>query len=659
VGGQPTSRAEAARSLHRAARAALIGVGAVAGWILADLYLRVDLPGAAWLTHQLFRALVGPLEWLTEGEEARLYALVLAWLGLAAVSLVVRGVGRGFWAGTALLVTALQLLVVAMAALMERALAGGLAVALVVAWRLDALGWDAGDGDPGPWVRRAWIAAAAIAAAVAVYYVYAMFMTYGEGYALLRWAGDRVRGEDLQLLVPYAVAIALLQMAAGLALVRRPGGRRAQRLAPAATAGIAVAVALELLFGQRAALWPFVLVVPAGLLAVSLAWPVLVLGPLRRGWQPTALPRMMLPFAGLALVLMGHTYAGRVFRCPDAGAIPGLTRLATPAEVFRVTLARDGTVAALTLRTSCRLAALPLEPEPGDLAPTASGPAGSPGPDDPDGRITLNGVPEELVYAPALDRFFATLSPHDYDALTVDLDVDYGGREARLDELTNVLLTVSGDGRRVIEAVGVPGLCWINTLRWSEPEQLLYIGCEDRAGVHRYDPVARAFSDGNTDPTIGDVQKIALDHAGDRLFTVSLWKRPTVTELDLATLQPRRQTVIGGSHYDVVHDPGSDRVFASAFYGSRVRVVNAATLERESTIPGGFGTRALAVADDLLLVSSVYDGLLRACDPASGDVLHRLPVGGHVKDIAVDPERDLAYLWSQCGLYRLDLATLR
>jgi len=628
---------------------------AVAGYVYADLYLRVDLPGAAWLAHQAFRGIVGPLEWLTEGGNTRLYAAVGAWavcVVLAAVWRAARGV---VWGSTCVLVASAQLLVVALASLMERALAAGFAVALCVALLSGALGWD--DEGRGRWAKWAVALAVAAVGAVACYYIFAMFMTYGEGYALLRWAGDLVRLRGVQLLPLFAACSAVVAVGAMVALVRLPGrrARRMRGLALSAAAGIVVAAALEILLRQGAALWPLLLVVPAGVSISSLAWLPLVRRPLQRGWRVGALPQVLLLPCLLACLLLGHTYTARVFRCDRLETIPGLEHVTSPAEIFRVTLSRDATVAAVSLRTSRRLGWLPTSATAGDLSYTLTGPAGLEGPGDPQGEWTLNGVPEELVYAPALDVFFVTLSPDRYDRIELDGLVHSHGRG----ELTNVLLIVSGDGAQVIEAVGVPGLCWINTLRWSDTENLLYIGCEDRPGVHRYEPLSRTFLDGNDSRVIGDVQKIALVPSRSRLYTVSLWKRPTLTELDLETLSPLRQTIIGGSHYDVVYDPGSERLFASAYYGSRVHVVDASTMNRMPSIPAGLGTRALSVADDLLLVSSVYDGLLRVCDPASGEVRHSLPVGGHVKDFAFDPERDMVWFWSQCGLMRLDLGKMR
>jgi len=621
-------------------------------YVFADLYLRVDLPGAAWLAHQAFRALVGPLEWLTEGEGTRLRIALGGTVALALLAATLRPTRRVIVPGGALLVAGAQLLVIALAVLMERALAAGLLAGIGVAAALGVL-------HRAPLARLPrWALALLVGSvgAVACYYVYALFMTYGEGYALLRWAGARVREHGADLLTPLCVGLGALLVALLAAVLAAGSGRggRAARLAVAWGAGTAVAWIGHRLAGQPTPLGPTPLVVGVGVALFA------------AGWSPTAgtappsvraLPRLLLLPCLLAPLLIGHTYAARVFRCGPAAAMPGLERVASPGEVFRVTLSRDARVAALTLRTDSRLGWLTVWPEAGPLQSSDPGPAGWPAGDPLAQPGALAGVPEELVYAPSHDLFFATITPEP-GIVGSPTRVPFDPGPYPTDTVTNLILVIAGDGARVIEALEAPGLCWVNTLRWSEAEGLLYVGCEDRPGVHRYDPAARAFRDGTHARPIGDVQKIALHPTDPTLYTVSLWKTPNLTELSRDDLEVTRQTIIGGSHYDVVTDATSGRVFASSFYGSRVHVVDGGDFRRRPSIRAGFGTRALALSADphLLLASSVYDGTLRVCDPSSGTTLATLPVGGHIKDIAVDEVRDRAYFWSQCGLFRLDLS---
>ena len=645
----------------RAAAAVGVGVPAVlAAYVFADLYLRIDLPAAGWLAHAAFRALVGPLEWLTEGEGLRLrFALAVVAATVLAAALV-RPVRKVVWPGGALALAGAQLLVLSLAALMERALAAGLVAGIATAALLGLLG--AGGQALRPLPRWPVTGAMAVAGAVAGYYVYALFMTYGEGYALLRWAGDRVRSDGVDLLSGYGLTVALLLGGLVVALLSGGGARlsRGLRLGAAWTAGTAVALITHRLVGQPTPLWPTPLVIGSGVALFALAWARLVHSAGPPLPDPRALPRLLLLPSLLVPLLIGHTYAGRVFRCGPVASMPGLERVASPGEVFRVTLGAGGARAGLTLRTDSQLGWLGVWPETGPLEGTDPGPAGHPAGDPRAGAGVLAGVPEELVYAPSLDRFFATITPEGELAGQATV-VPFDAGPYPTDAVTNLILVIAGDGSRVIEALEAPGLCWVNTLRWAEDEGLLYVGCEDRPGVHRYDPVARAFRDGTHALPIGDVQKIALHPRGRTLYTVSLWKTPNLTELSRDDLAVTRQLALGGSHYDVVADGDSGRVFASAFYGSRIRVVEGEDFQRRPSIPAGFGARALGLSADphLLLASSVYDGTLRICDPASGETLATLPVGGHIKDIAIDEERDRAYFWSQCGLFSLDLSGWR
>jgi hypothetical protein len=56
-----------------------------------------------------------------------------------------------------------------------------------------------------------------------------------------------------------------------------------------------------------------------------------------------------------------------------------------------------------------------------------------------------------------------------------------------------------------------------------------------------------------------------------------------------------------------------------------------------------------------VVASSVYDGLVRVCRTDTAEVVRLLRVGGHVKDIAVDEARSLAYFANPCGVFRIDL----
>ena len=637
-------------------KAAGLLLAAAGAYVFADLYLRVDLPGAAAMAHLAFRALVGPLEWLTEGEGSRLTVAlgVLALAGAAGLALPAK---LGWiWRALAVAAAGAMLMVVTIAALMERALAGGLALALLFLL-LTGVPGRAALTCSSPIFRRLAASLLATLGAGACYWVYALFMTYGDGYPLLEWLGalHRDRGVDLLTLYAGAVAVLLVLCLADLVWPRNDRPTRVPYLIMAGTVGTAASLLLEWLLDLGGPAWTPLLVVPTGMLLAQALRGGDVSHAHRTGWIRRPL-QTLLPLFVLALLLIGHTYAARVFRCPTPADTPHLTRIASLSEVFRVTLFGQRQRLALSARSARRLAWVPVRPGPPGVSYAAAGPARAP--HTQPGSPELNGVPEDFVHAPELDRFYVSLTAHAGDKAmameTATSQIDLG----RTGEINNLLLTVAGDASRVTEVVGIPGMCWLNCVRWSAAERLLYLGCEDRPGLFRYDPTRKLVLDGVIHPDLGDVQDIAFDPGSGRLFTVSLWKTPYLTEVDQRTLMSRRRVAIGGSHYDVAYDPGSEQVFASAWYGSRVRVVDAKSMKVVGHIPTGLGARALkvAVAQGLLLASSIYDGKLRICDAASGQVRASLQVGGHVKDIAVDEQRGVAYFWSQCGLYRLDLA---
>ena len=98
-----------------------------------------------------------------------------------------------------------------------------------------------------------------------------------------------------------------------------------------------------------------------------------------------------------------------------------------------------------------------------------------------------------------------------------------------------------------------------------------------------------------------------------RAFSISLWRSRFLTELDRGSLEIKRQVAIGGTHYHLAYDPKTQLLFASSYYGGRVRVVDARSMETRASLPGDFGTREVVVhpAARLLLASSTYSGELR------------------------------------------------
>jgi hypothetical protein len=638
----------------RSARIAAWAVLALAGWAGADLYLRVDLPLAARITNAGFRALVGGLAWLGADDQWRLYVALALVIGLAVLGLLwpaLRPWLRG--ASGALLGLAL-LTVIAIAALLERALAGGLVVTLVISAR------HPGGLAPGPAgfsgsergrrIARAVITAAGLASA---YYLFALVLSRPEGYSILAAASALARHLDLSLAAVYFADVLGLTLLLGFLSYRlgvRPGRRDGLALLAGGLAAVVLAWFLE---GRRAALFGgFGLLDGAGVLLVLLCSSQLfwlcrsaLPPPPARLSAPATWPAQLIAPLLVAGLLFGHCYAARILACPDFRSAPELSPVAEIPEVFRVELNRSASAALLSVRPRRSLASVVLQPQLGELQ-WLGGPAS-------EADAELADVPEDLAYAPERGTFFAMHSARDPST--------FEGIETAA-PIRSILSEISADSLSRVARTPFPDLCWASCIEWSTTRQKLYIGCEIPRGLHRWDPSSGVMETAAQGRRLGDVESIALDPepARDRLFTASLWRSPMLTEMRASDLTIQRQKWLGGANYVVAYDPAADRLFVSSFYGSRVRILDGTSLEQVGLIRTGFGARAIAIDSSrgLVLVSSVYDGILRVAETTTGRVLHRLRVGGHVKDIAIDPASGFAYFWSQCALMRLDLESL-
>jgi hypothetical protein len=592
------------------------------------------------------------MEWLTEGSGERLqWTLGLGLLVLAA-ALFER---QTRWSRSVLVLAAAGatlggLVTVSLAVLMERALAAGVLVSCLAYFRKPSLRTSSSAG-----AGRATQVLILGTVGASLYYVYALFMTRGEGYPLLRSLGEGLRDGHGSWLSLWVAAV--LALGATAATLERPAW---QRLALCSLPGAVIAA-----LGAKAAgfvLIPTVLVLGGLILPRVLA----VRGPLR-GPATLALPCIV---SGL---LFGHSYSARVLSCPPADD-PRLELLAQPGEVFRIALGQRGQLA-LSLREDQRFGWLDPDSEKPEIRFAGAGPLKPPWAAE---TSQLFGTPEELVYAPSLDGFFGSVIPGDPDAWLPEAQGPTSSWNAAAPRATqgesrvaagasvirNVLARLNGDLSHVEDAFGLPGLCWVNTLKWNDSEELLYIGCEEMPGLHRYDPATRGLVDSQLDPRMGDVQDLVFGQGKqqDSLFSISLWRSRFLTELDRESLTIRRQVAIGGTHYHLAYAPEPGLLFASSYYGGRIHVIDAETLELRGSLRGDFGTRAVAVhpGQGLLLASSTYAGTLRiwSLRGEEPEFLRTFQVGGHVKDIQIDPTRARAWTWSQCGLYSIDLSGL-
>jgi hypothetical protein len=630
----------------RPSRVPLLLAAALVTWLFADLYLRVELPLAAAMLHLAFRAAAACAEWLEGGEGGRPAFVAATALALGAVA-----IASGRWGGwlrstLGLPLFAGQLGLVVIAALMERGLFAGIVVGALLGLRLDRR-TEAPPSEPRSRPIRWALGALGLAtAAGSLLWLSELMAARSEGYPVVEWLATQSRGGLPLGWILLGIAAALGALAVGL------GARDRWWCGPAAAV---VAALVGLLLDPGLPLLSAAIVAPAGAWIVLALWRATVVEPPRRTLDPATWPARASVAVLVGCLLIGHTYAVRVFGCSAEPEHPALTRVAEPGEVFRVAVGARSNVAVMSLRTERRFGRVELGEPPGELGFADPGPIPSPPADwgaFPPGTSLASA--EELLYAPADDRFYGTVLGGHPDFYSLP------GSPSNV--VNNLIVTLAPDGSRVTDAVGIEHLCWIGAMAWHDADRRLYIGCEYEAALHRYDPATGRLEASVEDERLGDVAAIALDPTpgSDRLFTVSFWSSQAVAELSRSTLEVRQRRDVGGAHYDLAFDPAADRLFLSSYYGSRVRILAGPGLERAGRVATGLGARALAVAPsrDLLLASSVYDGALTVCRSSDGARIERLHVGGHVKDIAVDDERGFAWFWSQCGLFRLDLSKL-
>ncbi|MDP8223861.1 MAG: hypothetical protein P9L99_10915 [Candidatus Lernaella stagnicola] len=624
-------------------------LGAAVLWALGNLLGEQNLPGAVYIEHAVFTVVVSVFLWLTEGDWVLpLTAGIALVVGVSAFVLRRRApwLWKAYAWAVALVVLTGQVGVIFFGALMEKELTVALlaGIACWAAWgRLDRRLVPLSQKDP-----RAWqVATIGTLGAVSLYYLYSILNTNPSGYHLLQWAA-RLFGSNPQAGVMANNLYIAVVGAATLVLItlffRRPQAGR--RLARTLAAWVVAAVVLGVYarFFQRPILFPSTLLSAAfALLAVDglTSWGFSPLPDFRL--DPRRYPKRLVFLCLFALLAMLHTYSFRVFHCERH---PALTHLADVPEVFRAVLDEAGENLFLVLRPRNQIVKFSLAER--QAIPVNPGPLRDMKKSD---EIAFWGTPEDLIYVASRDRLLATFYP--YPDLKEALLRGTGGR------LEDIVVAIDPQRAQVADVYPFTDLCWINSIRWNDRLEYLYVGCEDRERLLGFDPDTGRFFRDQPTPDIGDIQDLIVDnrYSPQRLYIISLWYNAHLTELNEADWRVRRRLFIGGANYDAALAPQVDRLFVGRFYESRVTVVDLDSFQVDGILRTGLGTRALAVDESrgLLLVSSIYDGVLRAFDVRTLELRGRLQVGGHVKSIALDTQRGLAYFAGQQGLFRLDL----
>ena len=622
-------------------------------WVYLDLLLRLDLPGATPLKSAAFEVSA----WVIRGLGREELVPVLPLLGIALAAVVLVG-SAGPWRRALVVVAvplaAIQVLVLGIAGLMERPMLVGLALAWSVA-RLRPWGRQhsesglSGQRTSGIWgTRRRGLILSVVLLACFVY-LNELFTTRAEGYWLLETLGEAARdGAPLHIGFTAVVGLLAALMFWWVPDARVPGligGTVAALLALPAGGLQVLSLGLTTFAGFSLASGLSPRLADSGRSQPSMS----------EGISLTSWPLVLTPWLCVAFLAMTHSYAARVFAC-DVDH-PALTRVARTPEVFRLALGGDALL--LSLRTERRLLRASTGASPGTPAPVGPGPV-------PHHPADAAAVPsqtlanlEELVYSPSTSAFVGTALAGHADFYSFEW-----GPSREHDMFLYRVPVIEGGAGEVLEIDALVPLtesCLVGAMSLSTRPNELLLGCEFSPRLIRYglDPMGPvAIAD---IPELGDVSSMSLDVERGRLFVSSFWNAGAIARVDPADLSLEAVASTSSANVDlVVHQPSGD-VLMTSYFDGRVRRFDGVSLEQRETIQVGFGARALGYdqARDLLLVSSVYDGILRICSGGDGSIVERLRVGGHVKDIAIDEEGGLAWFWSQCGLFKLDLEALR
>ena len=148
-------------------------------------------------------------------------------------------------------------------------------------------------------------------------------------------------------------------------------------------------------------------------------------------------------------------------------------------------------------------------------------------------------------------------------------------------------------------------------------------------------------------------------HPKQPIIYISFFRRQNgIVAYDLLSRQVMASAPSDHRVHRMAYDPKRDEVLLASSGDSRVLRYDAQTLEPKGSIEATFGVRFLAVDPirDYLLADSLVNGKVIMIDLSNHELLQSWYLGPWLRTIALAPERGIAYVSSNGGLYELRYA---
>lgn len=193
---------------------------------------------------------------------------------------------------------------------------------------------------------------------------------------------------------------------------------------------------------------------------------------------------------------------------------------------------------------------------------------------------------------------------------------------------------------------------------YDERRARFYLICEASHNLLAYDfrrdePFQRVLLSGL------DTYDAAMGSKGEFLY-ITDWLSPKLTVLELDSLAVEKEVDIGWTSFGVVSSPDGRSIFVARPIASEVVRIDTGTLEVADRIEVGFGVRDLDVDPkrNLLFAGNYFDGTLDVVDIATGKRLARHYAGRLLRGLYYHRDTDRLFLATGCGILWADVEKL-